>query len=291
MQSSTIALHHLDVDARGELVTHSNNGFDNGAYSMMKYGDELSTRVFASRMASLLVDNYPDLIETETPPVFATAYKYVPPACFYLSRYCLAEINTHRSELDLEPGEELHVYKNRVTSTDYAASSVEDRDRELNGIGFSLMGDITDRTVVVLDDIRITGSAERAMLETLQPGNPCAVVLGYIAMLNPDVAETRPSIESDINGFTVRKLVDVSSIIERSMINGTGFDLNIRTLKKILGSSVDELICFLDAASTSIVRCIYDGAINTGPEFINSYEESIGIVRQVVINREKPNEQ
>jgi hypothetical protein len=256
----------------------SSSGLDIKAYSRMKYGDLEATGSLAEQLHESMVAQAPELTESTEPPIFAVAYKAVPPACYYLSQMCLNLLNETRTGNGLEPGRQIQVYKSRVAATDYAASSELERQAELNGMTFSLEGrDVAGLPMVVLDDVRITGSAEQQMLDVFAKAKAASITLGYVAMLDTALATVRPSLESELNSYEVKGLGDVLGIIRTGR-----FALNIRTLKLILSSGSDEIETFLEQVhleNPSVINDIYYGAVNTGLSFANQYPEGIQIVR------------
>jgi hypothetical protein len=264
--TETIAAHHLSYNDTNDIVSQDTD-FDASTYSRMKYGDRAATLSLADDLSATLAIEQPHLIESETPPEFLVAYKAVPPACFYLSRYCLDKLNVARNEQGLEPGRLIHVYKSRVAATNYAAASQAERQKELDGIGFSLEGrNITDVPVAVLDDIRITGAAEKKMIEVIGPKRPSHLTLGYIALFDAAQAAANPHVENDLNISVVKSVIDLIPAIQND-----NFDLNIRTLKLILSADPEDLEKFLDACPDNLKRDLYRGSINTGPDFVKQY--------------------
>lgn len=280
MITRLVAAHELAVCEDGTLIDSdtTETPFSAEAYSRMKFGDADATQQLAQELTAVLVDQVPELVDGQEGPLFAVAFKAVPPACFYLSRNCLAGINEVRVNNELEPGRVVHVYKDRVTATNYASSSHADRQAELANIGFSFEGrDISSSPVVVLDDVRITGSAERCMADLIERGDAPQLVVGYVALLDPEAAILRPSIENEMNTVVVKDIHDVAEIISTGR-----FELNIRTLKLILGSEPSDLYAVLDELDPHTTELIYEGAIATGPEFIAQYKAGMNILSRYI---------
>lgn len=276
MRRSVIAAHNLTIGTDGELASAVSDKapFSVETYSRMKFGDRMATQELADQLTPVLVEQVPGFTQEAKPPLFAVAYKAVPPACFFLSANCLAAINEVRVNSGLEPGRIVHVYKNKVTATNYADSSHSSRQAELAGIDFSFEGrDISAQTVAVLDDVRITGSAEERMATLIEEQSPSSLILGYIALLDPEQAKQYPSIENEMNTAEVRGIFDVATIISDG-----AFDLNIRTLKLILGSEREDIESLLQQVDPSIALELYRGAIATGPDFIAQYSDGFTCV-------------
>ncbi len=278
----TIAAHQLSLDENQLLVDITSHApFDPSNYSLMKYGSRAATRTFAAELACQLAVELPEAMYGDAPPQFLVAYKAVPPACYFLSRYCVGKINEQRVERGCEPGRIVQVYKSRVAATNYAAASGAARERELAGIDFSLEGrSLRDVPAVVLDDIRITGAAERRMVHIVEPARPLTLTLGYIAAFNADQAAANPRIENDLNTTAVKDASAVSRLAEHDDL-----DLNIRTLKLLLAGEPATLRTFAEKAPLSIVEVMLRGTIDTGPDFVAQYKSGYGVLADVAAAR------
>lgn len=282
MKVSRSAQYKLSFDETG-AVTCADSPFDRRAYSQMKYGNRDTTRAFASEIARDLLSSQPDVVCEAEPPLFLVAYKEVPPACLYLSRYCLDVVNVQRNQTGLEPGEIVRVYKGDVTTTDYSRASAAEREAELQAIDFSLRGtSITDRPVVVLDDIRISGGAERKMIQIIEAEkqDPRILHLGYIAIFDEAQALEAPHVESELNASQIQTVTDLLPMIQEN-----NFDLNIRTLKLILGSEESILATFIAEIPAELVQMIIRGSVDTGVEFTRKYLHGFTTILQVANER------
>lgn len=273
---SRVANYNLALNAQGVAVDETTQApFDHEQYSRMKYGDRLATQQFAGELATKLIVECPELVTTQAAPEFFVPFKAVPPACFYLSRYCLDILNEARSDEGNEPGQLLKIHKGNVLASNYAAASSEDRQRELKSISFSLDGhSVEGKHAVVLDDIRITGAAEERMLEVLSEGRPTYITLGYIAIFNAVQAANNPSIEHDLNHGLIQGATDLLPAIKND-----NFDLNIRTLKMILDEQPADLEAFISACPDSLVQQLYRDATNTGVAFVEHYKTSVAMLK------------
>lgn len=276
--TETLAAYHLGYNDTDVIVDESTDvPFDRALYSRMKYGDITATKEFANDVADVLLTDAPHLVESPVAPEFLVAYKAVPPACFYLSQYCLERLNVARLEAGVGSGQVRQVYKNQVATTDYAGASPEERQKELSGIGFSLDGsDIDNKPVVVLDDIKITGAAERCMLDVIEKWNPGSVTLGYIAIFNTLQALVRPSVERDLNLSVISTISDLLPAIQAD-----NFVLNIRTLKMALATDAEELAYFLEQVPDAVLNAIVVGAEKTGEDFTVRYQNGLHIARTI----------
>lgn len=269
MTSPTITrllAHRLTCNAAGQFVNEGDGStFDAAAYSRMKYGDADAARQFGKTLAEVLVAAHPDVLCDEIPPDFLVAYKSVPPACYYLSQYCLDRINLKRAYARREPGRLLQVYKSRVAASNYALASQEARQQELDTISFTLEGrSLLGKHLVLVDDVRITGAAERKILEVILPATPRRLTLLYLAGFRENLP---PQIEDRLNTAATGGLAEIAAFIQTEC-----FDLNIRTLKRILSAQPVELADFLSGLSARMLEQLLRSTLATGTEFTARYD-------------------
>lgn len=277
MEKRVSSVYNLGFNESGEVHDENGADFDPAAYSRMKYGSRKDTKQFAEEITQTISQDMPSILESETPPLLLVAYKAVQPACGYLSRYSLDIINRERVERGLEPGEVVKIHKGQVTATDYARASAEEREAELTSIDFSLRGASLENTnAIILDDIRISGGAERRILSVIEALDtpPAHLMLGYVALFNPNQALQAPHVEGEINSTEIKSTQDVIQLMSEG-----DFDLNIRTLKMILGASRDELSAMIETAKPEYIEEILRGAIDTGPAFIQKYAPGYKFLR------------
>jgi hypothetical protein len=270
----TLAIHPLRGDAHRTTVIRE-------TYSRMKHGIRSATRVFARVLADALLSAHPQFMCDADPPLFLVAYKAVPPACYFLSLYCLERINLCRVAEGREPGRLLQIHKDKVVAGNYALSTLEKRQAELEDIGFSLEGrNLRDRVVVLLDDARITGAAECRILEVVHPEAPQALILGYVFRFDED-RRNDPAIENILNHAAIREISDLLPAI-----HADDFDLNIRTLKLILSAPEETLTHFLETIPTGLCAAIVRGATDTGVDFVRHHAKAYALACAIHERRE-----
>jgi hypothetical protein len=271
----TLAIHPLRGDACQMIAVRK-------TYSRMKHGIRSATRVFARTLADALLDTHPQFMRAADPPLFLAAYKAVPPACHFLSLYCLERINLCRVAEDREPGRLIQIHKDKVVAGNYALSTLEKRQAELEDIVFSLEGrNLRDRVVILLDDARITGAAERRILEVVRPEAPRALILGYVLRFDEDRGNDDPAIENILNHTAIREIGDLLPAIHVD-----DFDLNIRTLKLILSAPEETLTHFLETIPAGLCAAIVRGATDTGVDFVQHHAQAYALARAIHERRE-----
>ncbi len=265
------ALWNLSGTPEQVVSVDAHDRFEAVAYSLMKHGDSASIQLLGSRLGDrLLADSGPALLTHEA-PVFPVAYLAVPPACWFLAAEALAVVNDARSALGLLPGRLAHVRKDAVTTTDYAGSTAEQREAELAGIGFEVGQSLTGSVAVVVDDVRVTGSAEQTIIAALRGADPSAVLTAYVAVCDAELAHS-PQVEQALNHMAVTSPLDLLPAIEADE-----FCLTIRFLKFALGSP--DLADFVRRCPQPVLLAMYDGVVATGAGFADAYAPGVALLQ------------
>ncbi|MBC9957946.1 phosphoribosyltransferase family protein [Yimella sp. cx-51] len=270
----TTATLHSPVDA---VRTDDGSLFDTDTYSRMKHGDAAAIDSLGAKLAAALVQQCPHLLTDAAIPTLPVAYLAVRPSCWFLADAVLSRVNAARAEQGLQPGRIVQVRKDSVTHTDYAASTQAEREAELARIGFSLAEPIDGTNCVVIDDVRVTGLAERTVLAALEAAAPATLVTAYVAVCSPELAAS-PHVESALNHATITSILQMVPAARAGR-----FHLTIRFLKRALASP--ELPEFVAEVPNALVREMYEGALATGPEFIAGYPDGFATL-QAAIQRE-----
>lgn len=233
-------------------------------YSYVKFGVATYTYQLAQKMAEALLEELPQLILAEVPLKAVTIYKFTPSAAAALSHVVAAKLTEVRLERGLPPVELIHVKTDRVLSTNYAELSQKERSQYIADTGYHLpKGSVVNSNILVVDDIRITGTAEGLVRDLLDKQGHVNTIFGYLAMVE---GALQPSIEHEINTYKVKGVDDLRDFID---------DLEpvIRTIKLVLASDADTRRSFLKDLPDKLIHRLWMGAVHSGPDFIDSYSE------------------
>lgn len=275
---TTVSAYNLAFEPEFGIIDQQTGlPFDVDAYARMKYGDRRATVDFAKDIAEALATHSPRLIEDEEPPQFLAAYKAVPHAAFFVASYALHFINSLRLDNYRTPGSLVKVHKSKTMTVNYAAESEEARENAYREIEFHMDALVNaDSHAVIIDDARVTGTAEKKFLGIFQDMQPRFVALGYVAMFDPNNSQHSPSVENTLNGtdsIRPNHLLD--------LIHTGHFDLNIRTLNMILSSDAPELIGFLEKCPRRLIEKMFQGTVESGPEFVAHHKTGLHCLQLV----------
>lgn len=270
----TVAVHRLtgggSGSARGVVPGFgSGTGFDARTYSLMKHGAARATSSLGTELAHRLLHEEPSLVEDPAPLVLPVAFVAVPPACWFLAEAVLGVLGPLRAARGYTPGRVAQVVKDSVTMTNYASASAASRRAEMDRIGFRLTADVVGAQVLVVDDVRVTGLAERRMLRALDGAGAARTVVAYVAVVDDALAQD-PAVESVLNTAEVDSVVRMVPHLEAGDLH-----LTIRFLRAVLGASVAEREAVLAACPPAVLAAMLAGARATGAAFCASYPEGV----------------
>ena len=258
----------------GEVVCNDGSRFDRESYSRFKYGWLPPAIEYGNGLANLVGDEIIEHSSVARTYVVSAPYKFVPTASHAIARAFVDRLSHRAIRKGVEPPFLLPFHKSRPGSSAYAQSTEADRQRSLATLGLHIdESRIPGSNLVVLDDIRITGSAQKASRAFLERFEPRAVWYLHAARLDEATAIADPGLEDKLNQslqHTLRRFVD-------EYVRGE-FQLNTRVLRWILESDQTELKTFVAYAPVELLESILSAAIGTGVAYYNKYIDSITMV-------------
>lgn len=274
-----IATYHLTGTVQDIRDSHGLL-FDADTYSKMKHGDSRALRNLGRGLADTLREQAPALFTSDADVVLPVAYMAVTPSCYHLAAHVRDVLNDTRIPAGLTPARIVRISKDSVTTTDYAASTAAEREAEMASISFTLDEPIDGTHVVLVDDVRITGLAERTAVAAMADQAPLSMTLGYVAVVDEGLI-ANPHVESVMNHATVTRVTDMLPSIAAGE-----FVLTIRFLKRVLGAPAADLDAFVAGCPTAVLEEMLAGAAATGPAFVASYATGLATIETEVAGRE-----
>lgn len=225
----------------GVLTVHPRHvPVDLAAYSRFKYGDALVALEFATGLAELAL-RAPVLDRVRGDLVVAVpGYDVAPPAAASLREPFMGELQARRPDVRVRA---LHVRRRRASPGDFASMSRAERADALTSHDLEVVDEVRGCVVVVLDDVRVTGTHERAMDRALRRAGAACVVHLYVLAAESD----DPSIEAQINRVAVSSVADMGRLAAV-----TAYTPNARVLRALLTSAPGELDAFFAHAPVHV---------------------------------------
>ena len=270
MYVNRYALQHLTV-VDGEVLTSDYEPFDRVAYSRFKYGYLPPAVEYGRGLAHQIVADLLESAGSEPIRVVSAPYKHLPTASHAIAQSLTRELSQIMIEEGIEPPVLVPFHKSRMGSNSYAQSSEADRLRSLATLGLRIDENLIRNThVLVVDDIRITGSAEKATAAFMETLAPRGVWYLHAARLPEGVGKVNPGLEDELNQSHSHTAGDILNDVVLNQ-----FQLNTRVLRHILEYDESEYRWFLSEAPAGLLQEIYDAGLGNGLAYYQKYEDQL----------------
>lgn len=195
-----------------------------------------------------------------------------------MKKFFVDKLNSYLFDNNYPVVEETKIHRTVTYREDYGEMSAADRYKLIKGDKFYIDKEfIGDKTLLFLDDIKITGTHEQVIINMLNGyniSNDC-YMLYFAELINQDVP---PNIENYLNNFYVKSLSDIDSIIREEE-----FAFNTRVVKYILNGKDEDFDRFIAARDEDFVNELYYNAIGNEYFKFSSYLRNIKKLRAIVV--------
>lgn len=253
-----------------EIWDSEKPGFSADDYSIFKHGSERVARNFGYALADKFISQHPDLFDGREIVVIPSAYSYIRTASCFLTSFFIDRLNFFLFTKQLLPVEQAKIYRTVTYREDYGEMTAEQRFNLIKGDKFHIdKSFLKDKTLLFIDDIKITGTHERIilkMLDDFQVSNDCYML--YFAELKN--SEINPRFENFLNQHYVRSLEQVNSIIRKD-----DFVFNTRVVKFILGAKEGDFDSFIKQQSVPFIRELLSLSIGNSYYQFQEYQLNI----------------
>ncbi len=273
----TVALHEITL-LNDEFVSVSGPLFDTRAYSQFKHGSNGPCKGYAQQLGHLLQAQLRPVAEVGTPIVVTgTAYKRVPNAARHVALATQRELGARGLQSAYAT-----LYQQQISSGNYAAMTTSERESRNKTKKWTVdPADFEGKHVVVVDDIRVTGSMERSLAEFLCGLSIQGLTMAYVVRIDPAVAAQEDRVEHRLNHAWIRNLRDLMELIEEA----ESYTFIARAVKFILESEPNEVKWFMCAAPDHVIDELYQGAVNDAYNLMARYQSNFQIVAQEAYSR------
>lgn len=247
--------------------------FDLSHYSEFKYGRRDIAEEYGIAIAHRLMNYFTRLRQPNEPIVVTgTPYKRVPNA----ARMLAITAERHLRKVGFASSY-ASIYQHRLAEGDYGTLSTDARDQRNKDKKRSFdPDDFAGKHVVLIDDIRITGSIERSTLATLADVPMLSMVVVNLVRLDPEVALREPHLEDKLNHSAVKGLSDLL----RLMNQPERFVLTTRAVKYILQSDPADVHWFLEQLGSNRTLELYEAIVDDGYDRMSCYDQVFYLVRR-----------
>lgn len=256
-------------------VTFSSHKFDNIDnspfapidYSKLKFGSKSVARNFGRKLAKDFINTHSDLILSEKLIVIPSPYNYVPNAATLMTEHFYNRLNDFSVDKCGRNIEYATIQRKVSYTADYGFLPKEKRAGLLANDSFYLNKDyMRDKTIIFIDDVKITGTHEDKLKELLEKEK--LDDNGHFFLYFAEFIGDRAEIESELN-FADKELCPELLV---NWINLGSNELIIRPMKYLLGLSVEKFCECLQNMDEDVVEKFYYNSIAEGYHIIPSYQ-------------------
>jgi hypothetical protein len=266
--NATWSLHHID--------NPTEFGFCADSYSRFKFGDDAVSRKFGTALADGFIKNQltgkPVLQQIV---VISSPYSFIPTATFAMKTWFVYELNRWLAQHGYPVVQETKVHRTITYKEDYGELNAEQRMNLIGNDSFHIDKDfLTNKTLIFLDDIKITGSHERMIMKMVKAyGLSNDIYMLYFAeLVNQSI---HPNIENFLNYHQVKTIFDLEAIIQSG-----NFCINTRIVKYILNYNSDCFSIFIQNQTMDFVNLLYDMALGNGYHTIDAYAKNLNFITE-----------
>ncbi|TAH00157.1 MAG: hypothetical protein EAZ15_09670 [Sphingobacteriales bacterium] len=251
-------------------------GFNPQDYSSFKFGDDKIAREFGTSLAKGFIQDFLQYQQIkEQIVVISSPYSFIPTATFALKNHFVFKLNRWLADNGHAVVQETKVHRTVTYKEDYGELSAKQRLELISNDSFHIDKDfLNNKILIFLDDIKITGSHERMILNMANNYNlNNQIYMLYFAELVNDTIH--PNIENYLNYFSVKSIFDLDDII-----SNPNFCINTRIVKYILNTATESFMVFLNNQSHAFINHLYDMAIGNGYHTIDSYAQNLNNIKK-----------
>ena len=178
--------------------------------------------------------------------------------------------------------QETKVHRTITYKEDYGELNAEQRMSLIGNDSFHIdAAFLQGKTLIFLDDIKITGSHERMIQKMImQHQLQNDIYMLYFAELaNTDI---HPNIENYLNYYEVKNIFDLEAII-----NSGNFCINTRFVKYILNYDHDSFRVFLNNQNKVFITELYNMALGNSYHTMESYLPNLNYIKHYLFTHNK----
>jgi hypothetical protein len=246
--------------------------FSKSDYSRFKFGDATIGHKYGKDLAFGFISDYKlELLNSKNLVVISSPYDYIPTATFCMKDAFKQELNKWLLINKLPFAIESKMHRNTTYTQDYGELSADDRMKLISNDTFAIdLDSLKDKTLIFLDDIKITGSHEHVILNTIKNFKGNTFLLYFAELINKNID---PTIENELNYAFVSDITKLNDIIFNSV-----FKINTRFVKYILSYNSIDFEKFISDKPLLFKNNICANAIGNKYDKIELYQTNLKIL-------------
>lgn len=264
----TFALHRIESPER--------LSFSADEYSRFKFGHGALADTFGRELARAFMEsNRLRLLQKEKIVLLPSPYDSIPTASNAMARAFRTELNAFLAKNGKKSLLESKIHRYKTYSVDYGNLSFEERLRLISGDTYHLDREfLRDGLVLLIDDIRITGSHELMIRNLIKEKDVQGefIFLYFAELVNRDIPA---DFENFLNYHWVKDIEGVISLVQEDF-----FTFNTRVIKYILCTDARSLDRVLETFGTDKLLQLCDHAFGNNYHLMDEYKSNLERIQQ-----------
>jgi hypothetical protein len=255
-------------------------------YSQFKYGHKPTILKFAKKMVdglfaimpiSKLIKNNQDIV------IITSPFWHTPPSVYPLALEVHKLINEKLLDNKANAIKFVKISRSSAPSCDFSKLTVEERKLNMQRNKLSIDEDsVRDKTVIFIEDARITGAHEEKTIVCLEQAGAKKVILLYL--IDVKNGKNDPDIENRLNHAVINSIDELYKLMRKP----DEYVLNSRSVRFVLSwADHKELKKFFAKISSVILDELYSASITDGYGLMEKYAQGFELLRAEVKSRNK----
>ncbi len=266
--NATYSLHHIN--------NTENFGFSADEYSRFKFGDGRVSKLFGTALADgFITERLAVNPIRQQIVVISSPYSFIPTATFAMKNWFVYRLNHWLAQHHFPVAQEAKVHRTITYKEDYGELDAEQRMKLIGNDHFHIDKDfLAGKTLIFLDDIRITGSHERMIMKMVgEYGLTNDIYMLYFAeLVNKSI---HPNVENQLNYHHVKSIFHLEDIIKAA-----DFCINTRIVKYILNYDFDSFCVFIQEQNNTFTEQLYNMALGNSYHTIEAYRQNLDHIKK-----------
>lgn len=252
--------------------------FDANAYSRFKFGDDHAAEHFGIALAKGFINHHLSCKKNiGQVVVISSPYSFIPTATFALKNHFVSELNKWLVGEQMPVVQETKIHRSITYREDYGELDAVQRMNLIGKDRFHIdRSFVENKTLLFLDDIKITGGHERMirkMLDEFKIKNE-VYLLYYAELVNKQL---HPNVENMLNYYSIKSVFDLNKIIQQDR-----FQINTRLVKYVLNCTEQQFLVFMQDQDDRFTSLLYNMAIGNGYHLIEAYAANLHALKNMI---------
>lgn len=269
---------HFDRYSHHKFTSLENISFSIGNYSAFKFGSsrighQYGLKLFQSFASTLLIDK----CNVDQCVLYTSPHMNVPTATFTMMQSFQTHLNRHLMKINRPSCQVNKIYREYSYREDYGNMTSEERTEAMSGDAFYTdVSFMKGKTVIILDDVRISGAHEKKILDMLEKlgAEPSHLIFMYYAEM---IGNSDSRVENRLNYAYVKNIDNINTLIKSGW-----FSLNTRVVKYILNTEHEACKQFFKDQTTDFLIQLYDASIANNYHTDEMYKKNFTYLHNLI---------